>query len=110
METVLAKRTGDHRAQDEVGASLAPVQQQAGVAGQNPLAVRAGENHRLRRDRGEVVTIEGDVENAGLGLRAGGGEAILSGVQRAAEVALMCPHKVVDDRDPMTELELNGTA
>src|SRR6185369_15009683 len=41
METVLAKRTRDHRAQDDAGESLAAVEQQAGVAGQNPLPVRA---------------------------------------------------------------------
>src|SRR6186713_3240093 len=40
-KTVLAKRTRDHRAQNEAGESLAAGEQQAGVAGQNPLPVRA---------------------------------------------------------------------
>src|SRR5258707_6748006 len=52
---VLAKRTRDHRAQNEVGKSLMAVQQQAGVARQNPLPVcaqRANLGNEFRHARG----------------------------------------------------------
>src|SRR4249919_2766578 len=61
---VLAKRTRDCRAQGDARQRLVPVQQQTGVAGQNPLPVRAertklGDEFRHARGVADLLRIVG---------------------------------------------------